>query len=62
MRTGFHGVILESHMCGRERRTTEADLVRFVSQISGRRSPIQSNAPAVERTGTQLVVSAGAEP
>lgn len=33
MRTGFRGVILNSYLYGRERRTTEADLQRFVEEI-----------------------------
>ncbi|HEU4886120.1 MAG TPA: hypothetical protein VFT45_28030 [Longimicrobium sp.] len=33
MRTGFRGVVLKSYPYGRERRTTEADLRRFVVQI-----------------------------
>ena len=33
MRTGFRGVVLKSNTYGRERRTTESDLRRFVAQI-----------------------------
>jgi hypothetical protein len=33
MRTGFRSVVLKSYAYGRERRTTESDLRRFVAQI-----------------------------
>ncbi|MQA92147.1 MAG: hypothetical protein GEU90_18295 [Gemmatimonas sp.] len=33
MRTGFRSVVLKSYKYGRERRTTESDLRRFVAQI-----------------------------
>ena len=33
MRTGFRSVVLKSYTYGRERRTTESDLRRFVAQI-----------------------------
>lgn len=33
MRTGFRGVVLKSYPYGRERRTTEADLRKFVAEI-----------------------------
>ena len=44
MRTGFRGVVLSSYPYGRERRTTEADLRRFVAQIG-----LAPRPPAPER-------------
>jgi hypothetical protein len=39
MRTGFRGVVLQSYLYGRERRTTEAALQAFVAQIGVRPRP-----------------------
>lgn len=56
MRTGFRGVVLKSYPYGRERRTTEADLRRFVAQIGALPRP-----PAPEQAPGPVTVAAPAE-
>jgi len=53
MRTGFRGVVLKSYPYGRERRTTEADLRRFVVQIGAIPRP-----PAPEHAAAPITVMA----
>jgi hypothetical protein len=55
MRTGFRGVVLNSYPYGRERRTTEADLRRFVVQIGAIPRP-----PAPEQAAAPVAVLASA--
>ncbi len=52
MRTGLRGVVLQSFSFGRERRTTEQDLERFLGEVRGRcRSVTGSPLPPRETSG-----------
>src|ERR1700741_577236 len=53
MRTGFRGVVLKSYPYGRERRTTETDLRRFVVQIGAIPRP-----PASEQVASPVTAPA----
>jgi len=51
MRTGFRGVRLRSYAYGRERRTTEADLRRFVGEIGAVPCPVPETPGATRSAG-----------
>lgn len=52
MRTGFRGVRLRSYAYGRERRTTEADLRRFVAEIGAVPRAVSDAPGAMRAAGT----------
>jgi len=51
MRTGFRGVQLRSYAYGRERRTTEAELRRFVAEIGAVPRPVSETPGAKPSAG-----------
>jgi hypothetical protein len=54
MRTGLRGVVLQSFSFGRERRTTEPDLLRFLREVRDGCRPVPGSAlPPGETSGAQ---------